>query len=147
QGVELLDGCVGAVRDHGARVQQGAVGVGELVAVGPEALGEIAVGGRVRELHRAGHADCREAAEILLCQALGVLDPLAEAERLPVAANASSASRLARSPMACTATGQPARAPARITSASSSPVVIETPEPSSSHAVCEPRVPSMNAFR
>ena len=32
-------------------------------------------------------------------------------------------------------------------SASSSPLVITTPEPSSIHAVCEPSVPSMNAFR
>ncbi len=32
-------------------------------------------------------------------------------------------------------------------SASSSPLVIVTPEPSSIQAVCEPSVPSMNAFR
>ena len=34
-----------------------------------------------------------------------------------------------------------------MTSASCSPLVITTPEPSSIHAVCEPSVPSMNAFR
>ena len=64
-----------------------------------------------------------------------------------VAANASSASRFARVPIACTATGQPARAACRTISASSSPLVIRTPEPSSIHAVCDPSVPSMNTFR
>ena len=41
-----------------------------------------------------------------------------------VASKASSASRLARSPIAWTATGQPAAAPARMISASSPPLVI-----------------------
>ena len=63
-----------------------------------------------------------------------------------VASKASSASRFARSPIACTATGQPTAAAARITSSSSSRLVIWTPEPSSINAVCEPSVPSMNVF-
>jgi len=63
-----------------------------------------------------------------------------------VAANASSASRLARSPIAWTATGQPDRAAVRTISASSSPLVIEMPLPSSMSAVVDPRLPSMNAF-
>src|SRR4051812_15578284 len=62
------------------------------------------------------------------------------------AANASSASRLARSPMACTASAKPARSARRMSSASRAELVISTPEPSSSRAVREPSVPSMNAF-
>ena len=62
------------------------------------------------------------------------------------AANASSASRLARSPIACTATGTPARVAARTISSNASRLVISTPVPSSSRAVCEPSVPSMYAF-
>jgi hypothetical protein len=62
------------------------------------------------------------------------------------AANASSASRLARSPIAWTATGTPARVAARTISSSSWRVVISTPLPSSRRAVCDPSVPSMYAF-
>jgi hypothetical protein len=46
----------------------------------------------------------------------------------------------------CTPTGQPASAPSRTISSSSSPVVITTPEPSLILAVCEPSVPSMNSL-
>ena len=68
----------------------------------------------MRELHRAGDAELAEAAEVLRRDELGVLDPLAQAERRPERAasrsKASRASRLARSPIACTATGKPALA-------------------------------------
>ena len=53
----------------------------------------------------------------------------------------------AASPIACTPTGQPASAPSRTISSSSSPLVITTPLPSDIQAVCEPSVPSMNVFR
>ena len=64
-----------------------------------------------------------------------------------VASNASSAARFAASPIACTATGQPASAPRRTTSSSTSRELISTPEPSSSRAVAEPSVPSMKPLR
>jgi hypothetical protein len=54
-----------------------------------------------------------------------------------VSSKASSASWLARSPIAWTATGKPARAAWRISSAKCSRLVISTPEPSSSRAVGE----------
>ena len=47
QRVELLDRRVRAVGDDGARVPERAVGVGAVRLPGPEALGEVAVGGRV----------------------------------------------------------------------------------------------------
>ena len=52
-----------------------------------------------------------------------------------VASKASSAARLAASPIACTATGQPASAPRRTTSSRTSRELISTPEPSSRRAV------------
>ena len=64
-----------------------------------------------------------------------------------VASKASSAARLAASPIACTPTGQPAAAASRTISASRSLEVISTPEPSSSFAVADPSVPSMNTLR
>ena len=64
-----------------------------------------------------------------------------------VSSNASSAFWFARSPIACTATGQRASAARRTMSASSSRVVISTPVPSVIRAVFEPSVPSMNTFR
>src|SRR5207248_8127959 len=111
---------------------------------------EIAVGRRVRELHRRGDAELREAADILRREELRVLDALAQAAGLQsarVSSNASSASRFAWSPIACTATGKPARAARRMTSANASRLVISTPEPSSMRAVCEPSVPSMKTLR
>ena len=62
----------------------------------------------------AAHARCAGAAR-------------AAPRRSCVSAKASSASRFARSPIACTATGKPASAPRRTISASSSPLVICTP--------------------
>ncbi len=103
------------------------------------------------ELHRARDAESREAADVLRGEALRVLDPMAQAERRPhVARRLERVERLAVRAVADRVHGHrasPARAPARTTSASSSPLVISTPEPSSIHAVCEPSVPSMNAFR
>ena len=51
--------------------------------LGPEALGEIAIRGRVAELHGAGDAELGEAADVLRGEALRVLDPLPQPERLP----------------------------------------------------------------
>ena len=82
--VELLDRRVGAVRDHRARLAERAERVRALEPVGPEALGEVAVRGRVRELHRACDAELREAAEILRREALRVLDPVPEPARRPL---------------------------------------------------------------
>ena len=67
--------------------------------------------------------------DVLGREQLRVLDPLPQPERRAtrprVCSNASSASRFARSPIACTATGQPALAPRRGRSRpSSSPLVI-----------------------
>src|SRR5215217_4862495 len=83
--IELLDGRVGAVREPGARVEQRAICVGA-VATLPEAVGEVAVGRRVAELHRGGNADAAEAGDVARIQQLRVLDPLAQAARLPLAA-------------------------------------------------------------
>ena len=69
------------------------------------------------ELDGAGDAEGGEAREIGWIDQLGVLDARRrqrDAKRSRVASNASSASRFARSPMACTATGQPAAEASRI---------------------------------
>ena len=149
--VELLDGRVGAVRDHRAALEQRAERVGALEPVAPEPLGEVAVGRRVAELHRAGDAELREAREVRGIEALGVLDPLAQAERLP---ERPASPRTRRAPRGSRGRRSRARRPAsrrrppsRTISASSSPLVMQTPLPSSIQAVCEPSVPSMNAFR
>ena len=116
----------------------------------------------MRELDRAGNTERRESADVLRRQALGVLDPLAQAQRLPgvpgglervecLAVRAVPDGVNGDGPAGVVGDvvdrGLQARAPARMTSASSSPLVMQTPEPSSSQAVCEPSVPSMNAFR
>ena len=97
-----------------ARVEQRAERVGAVGLPGPEALGEVAVGRRVAELHRRGDAELGEARHVLRREQLRVLDPRgagrAAATSSRVSSNASSASRFARSPIACTATGQPGRA-------------------------------------
>ena len=120
-----------AVRDDRARVEQRAVGVRAVGLAGPEAVGEVAVGRRVRELHRAGDAERREAGEILGREQLRVLDPVAQPERLPDRprllerverlAVRAVADRVHRDREA-----RPRRR-ARTISASSSPLVIRTP--------------------
>ena len=74
-----------------------------------------------------------------------MLDARAQAARRatppPAASKPSSTSRFAWSPIACTATGKPARAERRTISSNSSPLVISTPEPSRSRAVREPERP------
>src|SRR5439155_10623607 len=52
-------------------------------AVSPEALDEVAIGRRVRELRRHGDAELREAWDVLRREALRVLDPLTQACALP----------------------------------------------------------------
>ena len=81
--VELLDGRVRAVRDDRAAPEQRPERVRAVEPVAPEALGEVAVGRRVAELHRARDAELGEAPEVGGVDALRVLDPLAEAERRP----------------------------------------------------------------
>ena len=76
QRVELLDGCVGAVGDDGARVQQAPERVGALERFAPEPLRQVPVGGRVRELDRAGDADLGEPGNVRGVEALRVLDPV-----------------------------------------------------------------------
>ena len=103
------------------------------------------------ELDGAGDAELREAGEVGGIDALRVLDPLAEAERLPdVPRRLERVERLAVRAVADRVDADgPARAAAaaRTSSASSSPLVMQTPLPSSIHAVCEPSVPSMKVFR
>src|SRR5215211_4359192 len=65
QGIELLDRRVGAVRDQRARLEQRPEGVRPVEPVAPVALGEVAVGRRVRELHRARDAELGEPRQIL----------------------------------------------------------------------------------
>ena len=72
----------------------------------------------------------------------------AGATRSRVRSNASSASRFARSPIACTATGNPASAASRddrgeLLAARD----LHAASRRASSAVCEPSVPSMNTFR
>ena len=90
----------------------------------------------MRELHRRRHAERREARQILRREQLRVLDPLAQAERAPRVARRArtrraprgSRGRRSRAPRP----GTPPRPPRRTIAASSSPLVICTPEPSSS---------------
>src|SRR5580765_2732878 len=83
--VELLDRRVRSVRDDRARLPQRPERVRAVRLVGPEAIGEIAVRRRVRELHRHGDAELRKARQILRREALRVLDPRAKALRRPLA--------------------------------------------------------------
>src|SRR5471030_1820294 len=94
--VELLDRRVASVHDPRARVEQRAKRVGAAGLPGPELVGEITVGRRVRELHGTGHADLLEAWEILGGEQLRVLDALTQPARLPcVAGLLESIQRLA----------------------------------------------------
>ena len=68
----------------GAGVRQRSVRVGALEAIGPVALGEVAIRRGVAELDRASDAELGEARGVLEVQALGVLDPLAQAARPPL---------------------------------------------------------------
>ena len=69
---------------------------GSLVELAPEAVGQVAVGRRVAELHRGGDPELGEARDVLGRQQLRVLDPLAQAERLPgVARRLEGVERLA----------------------------------------------------
>ena len=148
--VELLDRRVGAVRDERAGLDQRAERVRAVELLRPEALGEVAVGRRVAELDGRGDPERGEAREIVLGEALGVLDPLAQPVRPPeLLRPLERVERLAVRAVADRVHGdRPAGLRARRTiSASSSPLVISTPQPSSIRAVCEPSVPSMNALR
>ena len=99
--VELLDRRVRAVRDERARVPERAERVRAVDPVGPEALGEVAIRRRVAELDGAGDAERREAADVLRCEALRVLDAVAQAERRPhVARRLEGVERLAVRPVA-----------------------------------------------
>src|SRR5205085_9727490 len=63
--IELLDRRVRAVRDDHARLEQRAEGVGARRLAPPEAVGEVAVRGRVTELDGGGDAELREARQLL----------------------------------------------------------------------------------
>ena len=94
---------------------------------------------------------CAKRGDVLGREQLGVLDALAQAERLPdVARRLEGVERLAVGEVADRVDGDReacARRRRGCTRSSSSRLVISTPEPSSIRAVCEPSVPSMNAFR
>jgi len=81
--VELLDRRVRAVRDQRAGVPEGTPAVGAVRLAGPEAVGEVAVGDRMSELHRRRDAELREAGYVLIGEQLRVLDAVPEAERAP----------------------------------------------------------------
>ena len=83
--VELLDRRVRAVGDQRARVPERPKRIGVLRVVRPEPVGEVAVRGRVRELHRGRDPELSKPRDVLWREELGVLHPLAQAERLPVA--------------------------------------------------------------
>src|SRR5205085_1393818 len=63
--IELLDRRIRAVDEQRAGLEQRAVGVRPRL-VRPEALGEVAVRGRMAELHRGGDAERGEARHVLL---------------------------------------------------------------------------------
>ena len=94
------------------------------------------------ELHRAGDPELGEARDVGGIEALRVLDPLAEPERLPgVLRRLERVEGVAvRAVADCVHGHGPAgvRPRAGSTSSSSSRLVISTPEPSSISAVCEP---------
>src|SRR6185295_1653513 len=81
--VELLDRRIGPVRDDGARGEQRLERVRAVGLAGPKAVREVAVGRRVRELHRTRDAELRKAGEILRSEQLAVLDPMPQSERRP----------------------------------------------------------------
>ena len=149
--VELLDRRVGAVRDDRARVDERPVGVRAVGLPGPEPVGEVAVGRRVRELNRAGDAELREPRQILAARAAARARPDGAGRAAP-RPPASARTRRARrgSPRRRSRERRPGSPPRRRRARSRrarSPLVIRTPEPSSMSAVPEPSVPSMNAFR
>ena len=95
----------------------------------PDAIGEIAVRGRVAELDRGGDADVRETRQVggigsCVCSMRWRRSSGRQTEA--VASKASSAARLAASPIACTPTGQPASAASLTISASRSLEVISS---------------------
>ena len=95
-GIELFDRRVRSVRDDGAAREQRAECVGAVEPVAPEPLGEVAVRRRVAELDGARHAQLRETRQVGGIEALRMLDPLAEPERLPdVACRLERVERLA----------------------------------------------------
>ena len=114
--------------------------------VGPDPLHELAIAHRMRVLHRRGDAERREARRRPPARRTA-------RARCDGARRASSPPRtrrarrgwLGRRSRARRARSRPARRRGSC-SASASELVISTPEPSSSRAVREPSVPSMNAL-
>src|SRR5438552_16670801 len=82
--IELLDRRIGAVREQRAGLPQRAVGVRPVRLAGPEAICEVAIGWGMAELDRGCDAEPSEALDIVRRQALGVLDPVAQAPRAPL---------------------------------------------------------------
>ena len=133
------------------RVPQRSVRVGAVQAIRPAAFGEVAVGRGVAELDGASDAERGEARGVLEVRRTGRARPAGAGH---AATTPHGSPRRRRAPRGSRGRRSRARRPASrrraarpTTSASSSPLVIETPEPSSSQAVPEPRAPSMNAFR
>ena len=150
EGVERLHRRVRAAGEQRARRQQRRVGIGVGGAVAPQPVGDVAVARRVRVLHGGGDAEAREARHVVGVDALRVLDPRAQPARLPVL---RAWPRRRRAPRGWRGRRSRARRPAgrRAGARGRSPrapprPVISTPVPSSSRAVREPSVPSMNAF-
>ncbi len=94
--VELLHWSVRAVGDERARVPERAERVRAIDAIGPEALGEIAIRGCVAELDGARDADLGKAAHVFGGETLCVLDAMPQPERGPhVARRLEGVERLA----------------------------------------------------
>ena len=81
--IQLFDGGVRAVRDERPRLPQRAKRVRAVGLLGPETLGEVAIGRGVAELHRARDAESCEPADLLGRKTLRVLDSMPQTERRP----------------------------------------------------------------
>ena len=151
--VELLDRRVRAVGERRAPAsEQRAVGVGAARVPLPDAVGEVAVGGRVAELHGGGDAELGEARQLGGVEQLGVLDALAQPERAPGVARWPRRRRArrgrARRRSRARATGQPAAAArARSRRARSRERDLDARAVEQVRGAAEPSVPSMNTFR
>src|SRR6185436_578448 len=86
EGIQLFDRGIRAVREERLRLPQRTERVCAVGLLGPEAVGEIAIGRSVAELHRARDAEICEAADIVRSEALRVLDPVPQPDRGPYVA-------------------------------------------------------------
>ena len=146
--------CSGSISSTGAsepsasraprRVQR-AVGVGALEPVGPQPLGDRRVGDRHRRLDRGGDAELRRSAGCRRDAGTGRARSAAGSRPAPPRTRRAPRGWRGRRSRA-RRPARPPRVAARTISSNASRLVISTPVPSSSRAVCEPSVPSMYAL-